>query len=228
MIFDLHIHSNYSYDSILKPRKVIEVAKKKGLNGIAVTDHNTIQGGLEARNINKDPNFMVIVGCEIYTDIGDIIGLFLEKEIKSRDYMGVIREIKDQGGIVVLPHPYRSHKLSSQLIENVDAIEVFNSRNNEYENIKASKLAEKYKKPILAGSDAHFASEIGNATLVIDTNILLDIKDIRNNIFRGNILNIRYSPLYLTPASQIIKAIKIRKYNKIPQQIYNLIISFAK
>lgn len=226
MIFDLHIHSSYSYDSILKPRKIIDVAIKKGLDGIAITDHNTIQGGLEARNINKDPNLVVIVGCEIYTDIGDIIGLFLEQEIKSRDHMGVIREIKDQGGIVVLPHPYRSHKLNPQLIENVDAIEAFNSINNESENIKASKLAEKYKKPILAGSDAHFASEIGNATSAIDGS--LEIKAIKNNIFRANIQNVEYSPMCLKPASQIIKAIKTKKYNKIPQQTYNLIVSFAK
>ncbi len=224
MIFDLHIHSNYSYDSILKPRNIIKIAKKRGLDGIAITDHNTIQGGLEARNINKDQNFVVIVGCEIHTDIGDIIGLFLEKEIKSRDYMGVIREIRDQSGIVVLPHPYRSHKLNPQLIENVDAIEVFNSRNNDNENIKASKLAERYKKPILAGSDAHFASEIGNSTTFVENDLISDI----NDILKAQILKMDYSASYLQPLSQVIKSIKLKKYSSIPYNLYSLATHMLK
>jgi len=195
------------------------------LNGIAITDHDTIKGGLEARNINNDPNFVVIVGCEILTDVGDIIGLFLSKEIKSRDYEGVIKEIKDQNGIIVLPHPYRGHKLNSKIIENVDAIEVFNSRNNENENIKALKLAKKYNKPILTGSDAHFVIEIGNATTVIKGS---DITEINNNILNASVKSTEYSPLYLKPASQIIKAIKSKKYNLIPQEVYNLAFSFIK
>jgi len=195
------------------------------LNGIAITDHDTIKGGLEARNINNDPNFVVIVGCEILTDVGDIIGLFLSKEIKSRNYEGVIKEIKDQNGIIVLPHPYRGHKLNSKIIENVDAIEVFNSRNNENENIKALKLAKKYNKPILTGSDAHFVIEIGNATTVIKGS---DITEINNNILNASVKSTEYSPLYLKPASQIIKAIKSKKYNLIPQEVYNLAFSFIK
>jgi len=195
------------------------------LNGIAITDHDTIKGGLEARNINNDPNFVVIVGCEILTDVGDIIGLFLSKEIKSRDYEGVIKEIKDQNGIIVLPHPYRGHKLNSKIIENVDAIEVFNSRNNENENIKALKLAKKYNKPILTGSDAHFAIEIGNATTVIKGS---DITEINKNILNASVKSTEYSPLYLKPTSQIIKAIKSKKYNLIPQEVYNLVSSFTK
>lgn len=195
------------------------------MNGIAITDHDTIKGGLEARNINNDPNFVVIVGCEILTDVGDIIGLFLSKEIKSRNYEGVIKEIKDQNGIIVLPHPYRGHKLNSKIIENVDAIEVFNSRNNENENIKALKLAKKYNKPILTGSDAHFVIEIGNATTVIKGS---DITEINNNILNASVKSTEYSPLYLKPASQIIKAIKSKKYNLIPQEVYNLAFSFIK
>lgn len=162
---------------------------------------------------------------QILTDVGDIIGLFLSKEIKSRDYEGVIKEIKDQNGIIVLPHPYRGHKLNSKIIENVDAIEVFNSRNNENENIKALKLAKKYNKPILTGSDAHFVIEIGNATTVIKGS---DITEINNNILNASVKSTEYSPLYLKPASQIIKAIKSKKYNLIPQEVYNLAFSFIK
>lgn len=194
------------------------------MNGIAITDHDTIKGALEAKNINNDPNFVVIVGCEILTNIGDIIGLFLNKEIKSRDYELVIKEIKDQDGIVVLPHPYRGHELNSKLIENVDIIEVFNSRNNENENRKALKLAEKYNKPIVAGSDAHFSVEIGNATTLMKGS---NITEVHSNILNATIINTKYSPSYLKPTSQIIKAIKIKEYNMIPREIFNL-ISFIR
>ena len=97
MIFDLHIHSKYSFDSISEPKKIIKVAKNMGLNGVAITDHNTTKGGLEAKKINRDHDFLVIVGSEISTEIGDITGLFLSEEIKSRNSMEVIEEIKKQG-----------------------------------------------------------------------------------------------------------------------------------
>ena len=83
-MIDLHIHSKYSFDSLLSPKTILKVAKKKGLTGIAVTDHNTIRGGLEVKEINKDRDFTVIVGSEVQTEIGDIIGLYLSDEIKSR------------------------------------------------------------------------------------------------------------------------------------------------
>ncbi|HQE50405.1 MAG TPA: PHP domain-containing protein, partial [Fervidobacterium sp.] len=156
-MIDLHIHSKYSFDSLLSPRTILKVAKKKGLTGIAVTDHNTIRGGLEVRKINKDRDFTVIVGSEIQTDIGDIIGLCVNEEIKSRISIEVIEEIKDQGGYVVLPHPFRGHKLNQYIIELSDAVEVFNGRSTAEENFKALELAKRYNKPFTAGSDAHFA-----------------------------------------------------------------------
>jgi len=73
MKLDLHIHSKYSKDSLLKPETILKVAKKRGLGGIAVTDHNTIKGGLFTQKINDDKNFVVIVGSDIKTEYGDII-----------------------------------------------------------------------------------------------------------------------------------------------------------
>lgn len=226
MILDLHIHSKYSFDSILEPRRIIKVATKRALNGIAITDHNTIRGGLEAEKINKDHDFLVIVGSEISTNVGDITGLFLSKEIKSRDSIAVIEEIKEQGGIVVLPHPCRGHKLNGELLKSVDAIEGFNARTNKEDNIGAVKLAKKNNKPIVAGSDAHFASEIGFAKTDFKGSISSDIRAsfLSNNIeITGN-----QSSWYMTDMSQMIKSAKNKELKKIPNQLINLIHHFTK
>ena len=220
MILDLHIHSKYSFDSILEPATIIKVAKERGLNGVAITDHDTIQGGVEAKRINKDPNFIVIVGCEINTEVGDIIGLFLNKELLSRNSMEVIEEIKAQGGIVVLPHPYKGHTLTDDLLEHVDIIECFNSRTGKYENFCAEELARKHNKPQIAGSDAHFASEIGRSRTIFGTK-----GGIKANLVNGTTnLDVSRSPAYLISISQIIKSIKMKKYKQIPVQLAALII----
>ena len=211
MIFDLHIHSKYSFDSILEPEKIIKVAKKRGLDGVAITDHNTIKGSLEAKKINKDQDFFVIVGSEISTEVGDITGLFLNEEIKSKNSMEVIEEIKEQGGVVVLPHPYKGHKLNEELISAVDVIESFNSRTDRYENFYAEELAEKYNKPTIAGSDAHFESEIGLAKTLIKSP---DFESVKYSIASGNttIFDCQQSYSYLQNYSQLIKAIRNKRY----------------
>jgi predicted metal-dependent phosphoesterase TrpH len=169
MIIDFHAHTYHSYDSIMKPEKILRVAKKKGLNGIVICDHNSIKGGLETQKLNSDKNFVVIVGAEIATNAGDISGIFLKEEVLSRDVEGVIREIKQQGGKVILNHPYKGHDLSKIDVSKVDFIEGYNARLNEGENEKAVQLAKKYKKPVIAGSDAHLYREIANCKTYIDS-----------------------------------------------------------
>jgi len=174
--FDFHIHTHYSRDSTINPRKVIKVAKNNGLDGIAITDHNTIKGGLEVAKLNNLDDFTVLVGAEIKTTLCEITGLFLNEEISTNDPFCVIDEIKDQGGLTILPHPFRtpffSHldtqaKILINLVKRVDAIEVFNSRTSHVCNEKALLLAIKMNKPMVAGSDAHFYPEIGNVRVTI-------------------------------------------------------------
>ncbi len=173
MIFDLHIHSKYSGDCAMEPATILKVAKKKGLDGIAVTDHLTIKGGIETRKLNDDPDFLVIVGSEVETnDKGDLIGLFLEEEIETRNTADVITEIKAQGGVVFWAHPFRFGKnmLRSDAIEHLDLIEGFNSKTSASRNALAQQLAREYRKPAIGASDAHQAFEIGNGkTLVGDS-----------------------------------------------------------
>jgi len=163
MYFDLHIHSTYSKDSLLKPRQIIKIAMSKNLDVIGITDHNTIKGGLIAKQeAMKLENILVIVGSEIKTNFGDIIGLFLNEEIHKRDFCEAIDAIYDQGGIVVLPHPYRrKHFPSEAMLRKIHIIEGINGRTPNKLNENGILLARKLGKPIIGGSDAHFPFEIG-------------------------------------------------------------------
>ena len=177
MKIDLHIHSKHSKDSMLEPTKIIKIAKKKGLGGVAVTDHGTIKGGIEALKINKDKDFQVIVGAEIKTEYGDVIGIFLNEEIKSQIFMQVVEEIRGQDGLVVLAHPFRkSITFPKDLLKYVDLIEGFNARSRRKNNKRAYELATKFKKPMTAGSDAHLGFEIGKGRTIVNSEVREELK----------------------------------------------------
>ena len=186
MKYDLHIHSKYSYDGFLEPKDIVKIAIKRGLNGIAVTDHNTVKGALEAKKYETD-DLKVIVGSEIKTERGEIIGLFLEEEVISRGFPEVIDRIKEQNGVVVIPHPFDKLRKSTftptrEYVKFIDCIEGFNSRCvfQKY-NMEAINFAMKYGLKIVAGSDAHFRNEIGNAGIETDE------EDIRKAILNGKV-----------------------------------------
>lgn len=163
---DCHIHSCHSYDSNLSCEKILSVTKKKKIKLIGITDHDTIKGGVETKRLANDSEVEVIIGAEIETNAGEIIGFNLEEEIQSRDLIEVIKEIKDQGGLVVIPHPARWNKKKlpfEKIKDYIDGIEVFNGRNlTNISNIKAKYVASKWDFKTITGSDAHFSFEIGN------------------------------------------------------------------
>ncbi|MDI6720312.1 MAG: PHP domain-containing protein [Methanomicrobiales archaeon] len=207
MELDLHVHSCYSYDSLLRPETILRRAKAMGLTGVAITDHGTIQGALRAHRVNRDEEFTVIVGCEILTDIGDILGLFLHDEIRSTSFPEVIDEIRSQDGLVVLPHPFRGHTLSDVVIRSIDAVEVFNARASETQNVQSQEMARRYSLPASAGSDAHTAAEIGLGRIVLH-----DDPDIRKALMDGKGWGTgSRSPRYAHYASRLIKAVKLRR-----------------
>lgn len=206
--FDLHIHSKYSHDSRMSPKRIIREAKKKGLDGIAITDHEEFMGAIETEKISKE--FIVIKGEEIKTDLGDIIGLFLTNIVKPGDSNVVIREIKRQGGVVVIPHPLMYHILNDDLMNKIDALEVFNSRVGTSANDMAKKLALKKKKIGLAGSDAHTFFEIGQGVTVIDTKSK-SLKDIKEAILMNKIEIVGKRPILLKRI--LIKFLKYLREN---------------
>ena len=226
---DLHVHSRYSYDSLLKPEKIVKNAKQKGLRGVAITDHGTIQGGLSAKKYNTS-DFMIIIGAEIRTEIGDIIGLFLNEEIRSEGIWNVIDEIRHQDGVVILPHPFRGHdsnKFNKELVNKIDAIEGYNARTSKSKNIKAQEFAKAYKMPIVAGSDAHFYGEIGLAKTIMQE--ASSEEDVRKSILscRTCIDGVQTS-LYFRAASRILTEVKTGNWNKLPYTLFRMSIKGAK
>ena len=168
--YDIHNHTHYSSCSNLKPEMLLKAAKKKKFNGIGIVDHHTIKGALKVKELNKDKDFEVITGSEITTNYGDVLCLYLNKDIKSREFFSVVEEVKKQNGIVVIPHPFRkslnkdhTFKLPIEKIKNkIDAIECFNARMLPLgDNEKAQRIAKKLNIAGTGGSDAHFRFEIG-------------------------------------------------------------------
>ena len=214
MKIDTHIHTCYSYDSDMHPKDIIATAKERGLGGVIICDHDTIKGGVETDNYNDDPSFTVIIGAEIKTNAGDIMGFPLTEEIVSRDADMVCDEIHRQGGKTVLVHPYEAHDLELIDFSKIDFIEVINARVNKEKNERALALAKKYNKPILAGSDAHRYNEIGNAYIFVESKDLLNAQPTL----------VKSSTIMDQTISQLIKA---RKY-KSPKIAFQALISHFK
>ena len=164
---DLHVHTSYSHDSEMSPERLVSQCLKMGLNCLAVTDHDSIEGALAVREIAP---FRVIVGEEVCTADGEITGLFLREWVPpGLPAVETVLRIKEQGGIVSIPHPFdrfRSRVISADglrdILPHVDIIEVFNSRNSlDADNIKARELAAEYGVLGSAVSDAHTPLEVG-------------------------------------------------------------------
>lgn len=166
MKLDMHIHSKYSYDSFLEPSTILRIAKRKGIDVISITDHDSVE---VYKALSPGPSgVMVIPGVEVKTDMGDVIGLFVEEEVRSRSLHSVAEEIKRAGGIIVLPHPYRRSCGPEGLARHADLVEVLNARSREADNAMARELCEAYGKKAISGSDAHAYFEIGRVVTEID------------------------------------------------------------
>ena len=195
MKYDLHIHTFYSKCSSLNPKILLKIAKKLNFDGIAVTDHNTIKGSLAVKKLNKDPDFEVITGSEISTSQGNLLAYYINKDIQSKKLFEILDEIKQQGGLAAIAHPFRSSpnskhrfKYPIEKIKNkIDAIEAFNARNLPGNNRKAIKIADKLSIPKIAGSDSHFAFEIGKAYTLFDNSLRKALKQNKTEI-KGTII----------------------------------------
>ena len=169
---DLHMHTDHSYDCATPVEVLLAEARARGLGAIAVTDHNEVSGAHAARA--QANGIAVIVGEEVKTaDQGEVIGLFIEEKIpRGMTLQETIAEIKRQGGIVYVPHPFdRLHSVPDyehllDVLDDVDAIEVFNPRVAISEfNDEAARFAAKYRIPAGAGSDAHVPQGLGSVRI---------------------------------------------------------------
>jgi len=174
---DLHIHSQYSEDGTGTIKEIIKTLQKKELNGMAITDHNTVEGGLKALKM-APKDFVVIPGIEISTADGHIIGLDVKKNIPRNKSIGeTVELILDQGGIPIVPHVFRNMsgiKLANlkKISKKIPAIEVFNACSVPQTNLKTGKLAEKYRFGGVGGSDSHHPGYVGYAYTTINSNEL--------------------------------------------------------
>ncbi|UCF20357.1 MAG: PHP domain-containing protein [Gemmatimonadota bacterium] len=167
---DLHVHTQASHDCRSRYVDVANTARARGLDRIAITDHNEIEGAFRTRDIAPD---LVIIGEEVKTAEGvDITGLFLSQKIpKGTPAVETAQAIREQGGLVYIPHPFAGGKgLGVEILESVspwvDIVEVFNARIHRPKlNQEAAKWARERGLPGGAGSDAHTLREIGRGVV---------------------------------------------------------------
>jgi predicted metal-dependent phosphoesterase TrpH len=174
---DLHMHTDHSGDCATPVEVLLRTARDRGLGAIAITDHNEVSGALEARRIAAElGDIKVIVAEEVKTaEQGEVIGLFLEEKIpKGLTMAETIAAIRDQGGLVYVPHPFdRFHSVPDyehliDIVEEIDVLEVFNPRVAVTAfNEEAERFARKYRIVPGAGSDSHVAQGLGSVRVRI-------------------------------------------------------------
>ena len=194
---DFHIHSNYSRDCAMPLEQIIRKCQDKGINCIALTDHGNADGALRLQQIAP---FTVIVGQELLTPDGEIMGLFLKETIPSGlSPAEAVSRIKAQGGLAGVPHPFDSMRglkrdTLESLLPQMDFLEVFNSRSLfGSNNTRAKRLVSQLGLLATAGSDAHTPGEIGKA--YVEMPEFAGKEDFKKSLAQGKIVGQRSSPL---------------------------------
>jgi predicted metal-dependent phosphoesterase TrpH len=179
---DLHTHTGHSSDCLLPAARLLDAAVRRGLAGIAVTDHNLLGGAVQAQSlVAREPEryrgLTVVPGEEVMTSEGELIGLFLHEPIpRGLTPEETITRIRAQGGLVMVPHPFdrlRGSRIAAGALERVaglvDAVEVFNARTTfPADNARALAFARRHELPAAGGSDAHVAAEVGNGYVELE------------------------------------------------------------
>ncbi|MBW3023029.1 PHP domain-containing protein [Candidatus Woesearchaeota archaeon] len=165
MKYDMHCHTWYSPCSLLSPPVFLKFISKE-MDGIAITDHDTLKGYEVLKKINKKKDFEIVKGVEKTTDNGHVLAYYVNYVPKTNDFFEVMDSFKSQGAIIATAHPYsyvKRHKfrLAEKEIRRFDAVECRNATMSEKQNKKAVALANKHNLAKIAGSDSHFVSEVG-------------------------------------------------------------------
>jgi predicted metal-dependent phosphoesterase TrpH len=168
---DFHCHTRYSIDSLTRPENLIKSAHKRGLDHVVITDHNTIAGAIAAQTLDPD---LIIVGEEIMTRSGEILGAYMTEEIApGLTAKETVKRLWDQGAFISISHPFDSYRSGAweredllEIASLVDAIEIFNARSLKMRsNRLAREFAGQQQLAGTVGSDAHSTGEIGAAWL---------------------------------------------------------------
>jgi predicted metal-dependent phosphoesterase TrpH len=215
---EFHCHTVYSRDSSNRILQLLRKAKERGIERLAITDHNTIQGALKAKELDPE---RVVVAEEILTTHGELLGYFLEEEVPRRlSPMEAIDRLKKQGAFIVVPHGFdrRRHGWRmedlEEILPHVDALEVFNARClNPRTNQMGRAFAEEHGFAMIAGSDAHSVVELGLASVwlpVFDTS-----DELREALKFSRIEGRLLSPIDHFKASTLIAAGRLNPLKKL-------------
>lgn len=175
---EFHVHTHASHDSLMGRRALLTMCKARKVDCIAITDHNEISGALALKPYLEAHSISVIVGEEIFTSEGEIIGLFLRERIEpGMTPEETVVEIRRQGGVVYVPHPYDKKRYKTVLSSDAqrrlacefDCMEVHNGRNTNPEySAKQEAIARELEVPAVVGGDSHCFFEVGRNVCVTD------------------------------------------------------------
>ena len=203
----IHFHSQYSYDSVVSIESIVKFALKNQLNFLVLTDHDTIQGSVALKEYIEKNNIPleVVVAAEYATSLGDIIALDIKEEITNLEFDNFIKNVKEQNGLLLFPHPYKGHKNIEYIAKQMDMIEIFNARTDDASNLKAEKLASTYNKKTYYSTDAHNQKSLKHAIIELEKNGTL-----KESLQRSEIVPITKSKSYQYEVllSQYVKAYK--------------------
>ncbi len=227
MRFDLHIHSNYSTDSNLSVDDILKQAVRKGLDGIAICDHNTVEGSLRAIQRARELNLSLIVipGMEISTSDGHLIVLGTREDIQpDLPVSETIMIARQKGAVVIAPHPFKKNSIG-YAGKDVDAIETFNSRCIFGENERATEMALALGKPEVGGSDSHLLSAIGLGFTEIDAH--RSESSVLESIRKGKT---RSGGKLIPPNIMIVHAVRavIRRIRRYARELHSKIFDVKK
>ena len=191
MFLDLHVHSAHSSDGRTSLRELFTQARKIGLHGFAIADHNSVKGCVEGKELSKEfPEVLFVPGVEVSTTEGHILALNITNDIpRDRSIADTCELIHAKGGIAIAGHPYRLWSGIGELavlenLDSFDAIESFNARNIFAGNRKAKTLVMKTGKPETGGSDCHTYKELGGGYTIFESPVG-SVEDVIEEILRG-------------------------------------------
>jgi predicted metal-dependent phosphoesterase TrpH len=194
---EFHCHTSASKDSLTPPKKLVSEARRKGINRLVITDHNSIAGATIAHDLDPE---IVIIGEEIMTTQGEILAAYMKAEIPSGlPPKEVIRRLREQGAFISVSHPFDTQRSGGwresdllDILPLVDAIEVYNSRcMKKIFNQQAQAFAERHGIPGTVGSDAHAAFEVGRSILRLPT---FNSPDELRQVLRAGVPVTKWSP----------------------------------
>ncbi|NMB53167.1 MAG: PHP domain-containing protein [Leptolinea sp.] len=194
---DFHCHCDASPDSLVRPAELVTAARQRGLDRLVVTDHNTIRGAMRCRELDPE---LIIVGEEVQTTSSELLAAFVTEEVpRDLEPKEAIKRLRDQGAFISISHPFDPHRgwpLADllEIIDLVDAVEVFNARCYRPEwNAQAFDFAGEHGKPGTVGSDSHSLYEVGGATILLPA--FTTAEDLRAVIGQGTVEAELASPL---------------------------------